>query len=427
MVSGDPPGPRRMGKGPSGLIFLQKPDFFITFVICKLLTAMKNIAIKPEDFTILAVDDIATNIMLLKAVLSRAKYKIVTASGGIEALEKVAAVNPDLILLDIMMPDLDGYEVLKRLKADPAHDDIPVIFLTALHNPEDIVKGFKYGASDYISKPFNHEELITRVTHHIYLAAAQRTILQQRDELQATVEARDKMYSVIAHDLRSPIGTLKMVFNMLSINITPEQIGEDNYEMISMGNNITESTFMLLDNLLKWTKSQIGRMNTVFQEVDISEVVLFASKMSDLVAQVKNVEVEYEIPGPIKVHCDVDMVKTIMRNLMSNAIKYSQEGGRIVISIRETPTHAEISVRDFGIGIKEEDIPKLLNPEIHHTTYGTKNEEGSGLGLQLVQDLTRRNGGSLTVESKEGEGSTFTFTIAKEQPAPSEQAGEATA
>lgn len=233
---------------------------------------MKNIAIKPEDYTILAVDDIATNIMLLKAVLSRAKYKIVTASGGFEALEKVAAVNPDLILLDIMMPDLDGYEVLQRLKADPAHEDIPVIFLTALHNPEDIVKGFKFGASDYISKPFNHEELITRVAHHIYLAAAQRTILQQRDELQATVEARDKMYSVIAHDLRSPIGTLKMVFNMLSINLSADQIGEDSFEMISMGNNITENTFMLLDNLLKWTKSQTGRMNTVFQEVDISEV-----------------------------------------------------------------------------------------------------------------------------------------------------------
>lgn len=115
-------------------------------------------------------------------------------------------------------------------------------------------------------------------------------------------------------------------------------------------------------------------------------------------------------------NCDVDMVKTIMRNLMSNAIKYSNEGGRIVISVRETPTHARISVRDFGTGIREEDIPKLLNPEIHYTTYGTKNEEGSGLGLQLVQDLTRRNGGELTIESAEGEGSTFTFTIAKEQP-----------
>ena len=212
---------------------------------------MKNIAINPEDYTILAVDDIATNIMLLKAVLSRAKYKIVTASGGNEALEKAATELPDLILLDIMMPDMDGYEVIKHLKADPALQDIPVIFLTALHNPEDIVKGFKLGASDYVSKPFNHEELINRVSHHIYLAAAQRTNMQQRDELPATVDARDKMYSVIAHDLRSPIGTLKMVFNMLSINLTQQQIGEDNMEMITMGNNITESTFMLLDNLLK--------------------------------------------------------------------------------------------------------------------------------------------------------------------------------
>ena len=184
---------------------------------------------------------------------------------------------------------------------------------------------------------------------------------------------------------------------------------------------------MLLDNLLKWTKSQIGRMNTVFQEVDISEVVLFASKMSDVVAQVKNIEVEYEIPGPITVSCDVDMVKTIMRNLMSNAIKYSQEGGKIVVAVSETPTHAAISVRDNGIGIKEEDIPKLLNPETHYTTYGTKNEEGSGLGLQLVQDLTHRNGGSLTIESKEGEGSTFTFTIAKEQPKQESGKDEATA
>lgn len=376
---------------------------------------MEKILINPADYTILIVDDIPTNVMLLKAVLTRAKYNIQTAGGGIEALEKVREQAPDLILLDVMMPDMDGHQVIQHLKAEPAFQDIPVIFLTALHNPEDIVKGFKLGASDYISKPFNHEELITRVAHHISLAAANRMITRQRDELRATVEARDKMYSVIAHDLRSPIGTLKMIFNMLSINLTQEQAGEENFEMISMGNNITESTFMLLDNLLKWTKSQIGRMNTVFQEVDISEVVVFASKMSDMVAQVKNITIDYDIPGSITVKCDVDMIKTIMRNLLSNAIKYSQEGGSIIISVRESATHASISVRDFGLGIKAADLPKLLNPEIHHTTYGTQNEEGSGLGLQLCLDLTRRNGGELTVESEEGKGSVFTFTIAKQQ------------
>ena len=380
-------------------------------------SAMKHIDLNPADYKILVVDDIATNVMLLKAVLGRAKYRIVTATGGHEALEQVEREKPDLVLLDIMMPDMDGYEVMRRLRADPRWEDLPVIFLTALNNTEDIVKGFKLGANDYVSKPFNHEELITRVAHHIFIAASKRTILEQSEQLQRTMRNRDRMYSVIAHDLRSPIGTLKMVFNMLTLNITEQMAGAENIEMLKMGNDITENTFMLLDNLLKWTKSQIGRMNTVFQEVDISEVVVFASKMSDLVAQVKNIAVEYDIPGPITVPCDVDMVKTIMRNLMSNAIKYSNEGGRIVIRVRETPTHAVISVRDFGTGISEEDLPKLLNPEIHHTTYGTKNEEGSGLGLQLCSDLTRRNGGELTFVSKEGEGSTFTFSVAKSQAA----------
>lgn len=380
---------------------------------------MTNIELNPSDYKILVVDDITTNVLLLKAVLSKAKYRTATASGGKEALEKVKSESPDLILLDIMMPDIDGYEVIRRLKNEPEYtdyQDIPVIFLTALHNPEDIVRGFKLGASDYVSKPFNHEELITRINHHVFIAAAKRTITHQRDELQATIVARDKMYSVIAHDLRSPVGTLKMIFNMLSMGMTSEKIGQENFDMLSMGNDIVESTFMLLDNLLKWTKSQTGRMNTVFQDADLAEVVLFASKTQELVAQVKNIEIEFRIPRQVHVRCDVDMIKTIMRNLLSNAIKYSNEGGKIIVRVDESDTHGIVSVRDFGQGISEEDIPKLLNPDVHYTTYGTRNEEGSGLGLQLVQDLVHRNGGALTVESKVCEGSTFTFTVAKEQP-----------
>ena len=375
-----------------------------------------QVEINPSEYTVLIVDDTIANVLLLKVLIGNQKYRIVTAGNGMEALQAVEKESPDLILLDIMMPGMNGYEVAEKLKADPRTQEIPIIFLTALNSTTDIVKGFKTGASDYISKPFNKEELLIRVTHQISLIAAKRVIASQMEELQSTIRGRDRLYSVIAHDLRSLMGSLKMIFNLLMAQLPPEKIGPEMYDMLSMANHTAEETFSLLDNLLKWTKSQIGRMNTVFQEVDISEVVVFASKMSDLVAQVKNIAVEYDIPGPITVPCDVDMVKTIMRNLMSNAIKYSNEGGRIVISVRETPTHAVISVRDFGTGISEENLPKLLNPEIHHTTYGTKNEEGSGLGLQLVQDLTRRNGGELTIESTLGEGSTFTFTIAKVQP-----------
>ena len=143
--------------------------------------------------------------------------------------------------------------------------------------------------------------------------------------------------------------------------------------------------------------------------------MVFASKMSDLVAQVKNIAVEYDIPGPITVPCDVDMVKTIMRNLMSNAIKYSNEGGRIVISVRN-PTHAVISVRDFGTGISEKTCPNCSTPKYTTPPTAPRTKRDRGLGLQLVQDLTRRNGGELTIESTLGEGSTFTFTIAKVQP-----------
>ena len=374
---------------------------------------MKNIAIKPEDYTILAVDDIATNIMLLKAVLSRAKYKIVTASGGYEAIEKASKEAPDLILLDIMMPDLDGYEVIKHLKADPATQDIPVIFLTALHNPEDIVKGFKLGASDYVSKPFNHEELITRVTHHIYLAAAQRTIMQQRDELQATVDARDKMYSVIAHDLRSPIGTLKMVFNMLLMNLTPEQIGEENLEMVTMGNNITESTFMLLDNLLKWAKNRLNKQHVYKQQTDINSIIDSTAEMYIPMAAQKGVKIilenlDKELVGLV----DIDMLKTIIRNLISNAMKFSFEGGTITLSSRSEGDFVTVSVKDTGKGIKKEDQDKLLKQDSHFTTYGTKNEKGSGLGLMLCKDFVELHGGKLWFESEgEGKGTTFLFSM----------------
>lgn len=380
-------------------------------------SAMKHIDLNPADYKILVVDDIATNVMLHKAVLGRAKYRIVTATGGHEALEQVEREKPDLVLLDIMMPDMDGYEVMRRLRADPRWEDLPVIFLTALNNTEDIVKGFKLGANDYVSKPFNHEELITRVAHHIFIAASKRTILEQSEQLQRTMRNRDRMYSVIAHDLRSPIGTLKMVFNMLTLNITEQMAGAENIEMLKMGNDITENTFMLLDNLLKWTKSQTGRMNTVFQEVDLAEVVLFAGKIADLVASAKGITVEYELPASAKVRCDVDMIKTIVRNLLSNAIKFSHEGGRVIVSMSETATHVLVSVRDFGKGIRQEDQSKVLDPDVHFTDYGTRNEEGSGLGLQLCSDLTRRNGGELTFVSKEGEGSTFTFSVAKSQAA----------
>ena len=170
-----------------------------------------KVDINPSDYKILVVDDVMPNVLLLKIMLTNEKFNIITASNGEQAIEMVRKENPDLILLDVMMPGLTGYEVAEILRKDSNTAEIPIIFLTALNTSEDIVRGFRMGGNDFISKPFNKEVLIVRVKYQLSLVAAKRIILQQNEELQRTIAGRDKLYSVIAHDLRSPMSTVKMV------------------------------------------------------------------------------------------------------------------------------------------------------------------------------------------------------------------------
>ena len=233
-----------------------------------------NMEINPSEYKILIVDDVMSNVLLLKVLLTNEKFAIATASNGRQALEQVDKENPDLVLLDVMMPDMSGFEVAQHLKANPKTADIPIIFLTALNSTTDIVKGFQVGANDFISKPFNKEELIIRVTHQISLVAAKRIILNKTEELQRTIAGRDKLYSVIAHDLRSPYGLYQDGAEYVDIeSAVREKIGDEMYELLTMANQTTEDVFSLLDNLLKWTKSQIGKLNVVYQDIDVVEVV----------------------------------------------------------------------------------------------------------------------------------------------------------
>lgn len=370
-----------------------------------------NVEINPSEYKILIVDDVMSNVLLLKVLLTNEKFMIATANNGRHALEQVEATNPDLILLDVMMPDMNGFEVAQKLKANPQTADIPIIFLTALNSTADIVKGFQVGANDFISKPFNKEELIIRVNHQISLVAAKRTILRKTEELRHVIAGRDKLYSVIAHDLRSPMGSIKMVLNMLILNLPIEKIGEEMYELLTMANQTTGDVFSLLDNLLKWTKSQIGNLNVVYQDVDLVEVMDGVVQIFSMVANLKKINIHIEKPERLIVNGDIDMVKTIMRNLLSNAIKFSKENSDVWVKMENVDGDAVVSVQDHGCGINEEGQKKLLHTDTHFSTFGTNNEEGSGLGLLLCQDFVVKNGGKLWFTSKEGEGSTFYFSI----------------
>ena len=363
-----------------------------------------------NDYKILIVDDVVSNVLLLKILLTNEKFQICTASNGRECIEKAKSERPDLILLDVMMPDLNGFDTAVILKGDPETSNIPIIFLTALNTPADLVQGFKVGASDFLTKPFNKEELIVRVMQQISLVAARRIIMAQNEELRHTISNRDKMYSVIAHDLRSPMASIRMVLNLFVNAVTPEMIGQELYDLVDKANKGSEETHSLLDNLLKWTKSQTGRLNVVYQDFEINDVVLGVVDIFVIIAETKNIRLNCDLGAEkFKVHADADMLNTVIRNFLSNAIKFSNENSTIDINVRRTGDFARISVRDHGVGIDEDRLANLFSSG--KTTYGTNNEEGSGLGLQLCKDFAVKNGGDVEVESVRGEGSTFSVLV----------------
>jgi two-component system sensor histidine kinase/response regulator len=364
--------------------------------------------INRSDYKILIVDDVVSNVLLLKILLSNEKFQVCTANCGNMCIEQARAEKPDLILLDVMMPDISGFDTAVILKKDPELKDIPIIFLTALNSPADLVKGFQVGANDFLSKPFNKEELVVRVMHQIALVAAKRLIEKQNRELLATINNRDKMYSVIAHDLRSPMASIRMVLNLVVAAISPEVVGQEIFDLVDKANKESEDVHDLLDNLLKWTKSQTGRLTVVMQDLDLNDIIPGVVDIFEMIAATKKIKLSYTGTSTI-VRADNDMLKTIVRNFLSNAVKFSPENSSIEISVTSDADFAKISICDHGVGIAADRLDSIFHKG--ETTYGTGGEEGSGLGLQLCQDFAHKIGGDVMVESVEGEGSTFSVLV----------------
>ena len=340
--------------------------------------------------------------------LKNAGHQIVECASGKEFHKQVIERIPDLILLDIMMPEMDGYEVLQHLKNNPETNNIPVIIMSALSDMQSIVKGYQLGATEYVTKPFQREELVKRVAHRYELFSIKRI----KQELENTIESRDTLYSVIAHDLRSPLGSLKMMNNAILMMVDKNQVSDEVYEMLQMMNKTSEEIFQLLDNLLKWAKNRLNKQNIYRQQVDINSIVNSTAEIFIPMATQKGISIMLEgLDKELMGSTDIDMVKTIVRNLISNAVKFSYEKGLITVSTKTDGDFVVVSVKDSGKGIKKEDRGKLLRSNTHFTSYGTNNEKGSGLGLMLCKDFVEQLGGKLWFDSEEGKGTTFYFSL----------------
>lgn len=356
---------------------------------------------------ILIVDDVPKNIQVLGTLLSKFDCELAIAMNGQQALDTVEKVKPDLILLDVMMPVMDGHETCRQLKSNEQTKDIPVIFLSAKTETEDIVKGFELGAVDYVTKPFIGSELLARVKTHLTLKTTQNILGQE-------VTSKNKFFSIISHDLRGAFGIIMNFVQIIQEN--EEFLSKDEIdELLNDIGNTSKNTLDLLENLLRWARSQTGSIKFEPENLDLQEIFSEVVKKQENIAQAKNISLEFKDEADFTIYGDKNMLFVILRNLISNAIKFTRADGKIVVSAEENGDKVKIRVTDNGIGIKPDAIEKLFSIHTKVSTHGTEQEQGNGLGLVLCQEFVKRNNGEIGIDSVYGEGTTVWFTLPKAQ------------
>lgn len=353
---------------------------------------------------ILIVDDTPANLILLGHILKNNGYKVRPVPSGKLALQVAEKEKPDLILLDIMMPEMDGFEVCSRLKENKNLNDVPIIFISASNSTKDIVKALTSGGADYINKPFQAEEVIARVASHL-------KIYQQRKELQELNATKDKFFSIIAHDLKGPLGGFMRLTEIMtddSLSLTSDEKRELTLDLSHSASNI----FSLLENLLEWSLMQRGHTPFNPKILGLKETVNDCLKVIVESARKKSIGISVEIPDKFDIIADINMFQTVIRNLVSNAIKFTPTGGTVTISANSDENNtAVIKVKDTGIGMNSQMLGNLFRIDAHNSRPGTEGELSSGLGLLLCKEFVEKQGGRIRVESEEDNGSVFSFTL----------------
>lgn len=360
-------------------------------------------------YNILIVEDSEINVFLLQGILERETFNVFSASDDSSAMEILAKQSIDLILMDVMLGDSNGYDLTMHLKSMEAYKHIPVIFITNLSSPEDIVRGFDSGGVDYVTKPFNKMELLQRIKHQVRLIASNQTIARQTKELKEAIQNRDRMYAILAHDLRSPISSLKMIFNILTMKTEAEENGYT--AMVSTGNDIAEQLFSVLDNLLKWTKSSLGMLNYIPQNLDLKDTISGVVETLLPTAKLKNISLDLELQNRLEVFFDVDIMKSILRNLLINAVKFSHNDSNITLRLYQDQEWAVVEIIDTGIGMSQEVQEQLHQQVSRQDAVTPMREKGKGLGLWVVYHFIHNNDGEFFFQSEQHVGSRFGFKV----------------
>ena len=358
---------------------------------------------------VLIVDDMPENLQVLASYLSRAGYEVLPATSGSKALNFARARMPDLILLDVSMPEMDGFEVCRCLKNMPELSNIPVLFITARTDTEDVVRGFNVGGVDYITKPFNSIELLARVHTHLELKNARDALLKynaeltrQGDELRQLDEEKNRLLSILSHDMRASFANVVGVCETLLLPGDPSP-REETEETLRLVAQEAEHMILLGENLLNADVLGRGTLRLRLERLDPWESLRFVADKHRRPAGLKGMTVRLEDPPegqPTTVRADRTALVQVLDNLVSNAIKYSPAGGEISLGVAAMggEGRTRFSVRDCGPGLTAADQERLFAEFVPLTPQPTGKEHSFGLGLWIVKRMTEAMGGTVGYE-----------------------------
>ncbi|HQF39833.1 MAG TPA: hybrid sensor histidine kinase/response regulator [Opitutaceae bacterium] len=365
----------------------------------------------PPPASILVVDDTPANLRLLANMLRDGGYKVRPVSSGEMALRVVEATPPDLILLDITMPDIDGYEVCRRLKADERWRDIPVLFISALTDTADKIRAFQAGGVDYVGKPFQFEEVDARVRTHLELRRKELALEANLTRLKELELQRDTLTHMIAHDMRSPLLALQ-----LSVELLAELVPGHDPEaatLVAAARTGAAQVVEMVSQMLDVSRLESGKMELHREPADLVGIARAAIDTLRPLAAARTLALAGAATAPAAV--DGDLIRRVVVNLVANAIKFTAPSGAIRIEIVPTEGQVRLAVTDDGPGIPPEQHNRIFE-KFGQTAAGAR-QGGSGLGLAFCKMAVEAHGGGIGVESAPGRGSTFWFSLPA-SPAP---------
>jgi len=353
---------------------------------------------------LLVVDDQESNIQVVGAALGKLGFEVLPANGGLQALQRLAVRRPDLILLDLLMPEMDGFEVCRRIRENPGWAEIPIIFLSSADDKSLIVRALESGGVHCITKPFNHAELVTRVRTHLALQRA-------RDELKQLAEDRDELLGILTHDLKNHLGGMDMSAQLLRDRTAA--LADPKLRL--MAENISNSSSQMLAFVKEFlaNASADHGLKLRSEPVNLSDAAARALQQHQEAAKRKQLLLKIVLPanGSL-VQADGGALNQILDNLLSNAIKFSPSDKQIRLTVYEPgAAYVECQVQDEGPGFSQEDKLRMFRRYGRLSARPTGGEPSTGLGLSIVKKLVLAMGGEVACESTLGQGATFGFRL----------------